>query len=407
MDDVSTEDEPREGIGRRVRAARKLAGLTQRQLADRAHVSLSLVKQVEQTKVPASPAFVAAAARALEIPATDLMAQPYQIENREDHRAHAVIPELRRELAAYRLPPQPGLSTRTLPELVAAVAHASNLRQSASLDTLGAELPGLLAELRAASYTLTGHDRERVFGLLAEAYAAAGQVAWKLGYSDLSSLTTERIEWAARECGDPLGMAAGDFYRAGELIATAEWRGALAFLDSARARIADHLSTDDEAAVAMHGVLHLKSGLAAARAGDPDEADAHLAEARDAARHVTPGSDHYRLAFDTDSVNIWGVGLAVERRDGTEAVKRADGLHFESTTPRERIGHHWIDLARGHQLHGDRQRALAALQFARQTSPQQTRYHPQVRETVVTLAEQDRRRSDTLAGFARWAGIHI
>jgi hypothetical protein len=58
-------------------------------------------------------------------------------------------------------------------------------------------------------------------------------------------------------------------------------------------------------------------------------------------------------------------------------------------------------------LHGDRERSLAALQAARQTSPQQTRYHPQVRETVITLAENDKRRTDTLAGFARWAGISI
>lgn len=155
----------------------------------------------------------------------------------------------------------------------------------------------------------------------------------------------------------------------------------------------------------MNGVLHLKSGLAAARAGDSSTSDAHLAEARTAARHVTLGSDHYRLAFDTDSVNIWGVGLAVECRNGTEAVKRAKDLHFAPTTPRERIGHHWIELARGYQLHGDRERALTALQLARRSSPQQTRYHPQVRETVVTLAESDRRRTDTLAGFARWAGI--
>jgi transcriptional regulator with XRE-family HTH domain len=404
---MTAEDEPREGIGRRVRAARKLVGVTQAQLADRAHVSLSLVKQVEQTRVPASPAFVAAVARALEVPATELMAQPAPIANHEDHRVHAVIPQLRRELAAYRLSPEPGPPPRSVPELAAAVARVSALRHSAALDAMSTELPGLLAELRAATHQYDGHDRERVYGLLAEAYAAAGQVAWKLGYSDLSSLTTERVEWAAHESGDPLAIAAGDFYRAGELIATAEWRGALTFLDSSRDRIADHLSGDDEAALAMHGVLHLKSGLAAARAGDATTADAHLAEAHQAAQHVTPGSDHYRLAFDVDSVNIWSVGLAVERRDGTEAVKRAQNLRFAATTPRERIGHHWIDLARGFQLHGDRERSLVALQLARQTSPQQTRYHPQVRETVVTLAEHDRRRSDSLAGFARWAGIHL
>jgi len=404
---MTSDDVPPNGIGQRVKVARGLVGLTQRQLASKAHVSLSLVKQVEQGRTPASPAFVAAAARALGSDTAKLMDQPYAIADRDEHRVHAAIPALRREIAAFRLPPDPGIPPRPLAELVAATARLSRLRHSATLDALGAGLPGLLAELRAASHLYQERDRERVFGLLSEAYAAAGQVAYKLGYSDLSSLTTERVEWAARESGDELAVAAGDFYRAGEFIVIAQWRGALSFLDEARHRIADRLHSDDEAALAMHGILHLKSGLAAARAGDADTSDHHLSEARQAAAHVTPGSDHYRLAFDTDSVNIWSVGLAVERRDGTEAVQRADSFALGSTAPRERVGHHWIDLARAFQLHGDRDRSMAALHRARRTSPQQTRYHPQVRETVVTLAEHERRRSDTLSSFARWAGIRL
>jgi transcriptional regulator with XRE-family HTH domain len=393
-------------IGRQVRRARKLAGLTQHGLAQRANVSVSLVRQVEQGRVPASPAFVAATARALSVPATALMAQPYDIATPDDHRIHAIIPALRRELASYRLPPEAGVRPRSLTALTTAVEHASRLRHSATLDVLGAELPGLLAELRTVTHQTDGEERSRVFGLLAEAYAAAGQVAWKLGYSDLSSLVTERVEWAAAQSGDPLSIAAADFYRAGELIAAAEWTGALSYLDQARDRVSDRLG-DDEAARAMVGVLHLKSGLAASRIGDAQVSDDHLAEARDLAEHVTAGSDHYRLAFDTDSVNIWSVGLAVERYDGTAAVERARSFVLSGSAPRERVGHHWIDLARAYQLHGDRDRSLATLQRAREISPQQTRYHPQVRETVVTLAEADRRRSDSLTRFARWAGITV
>jgi transcriptional regulator with XRE-family HTH domain len=402
---MATDDEHWNGIGRRVKAFRNLAGLTQEGFAKRANVSVSLVKKVESGAAPASPAFVAAAARTLNVESTKLMNQPYPAEDRAGHRVHAVIPGVRREVVASRLPPDADILPRPLRELKAAVTQASKLRHMASLDTLGAELPALLAELRSAIEHANGHHREQLYGLLAEAYAAAGQVAYKLGYADLSSLTTERVEWAALKSGDPLASAAADFYVAGELIATAEWNGALTYLDQARATIEDELRNGDEAALAMYGQLHLKSGLAAARAGDADTSDAHLAEARELATQVTAGSDYYRLAFDTDSVNIWSVGLAVERQDGTEAVKRADGLHFSPTAPRERVGHHWIDLARGYQLHGDRDRALAALQRAKNTSPQQTRYHPQVRETLVTLAEHDRRRSDTLSGLARWVGV--
>ncbi|TCO64404.1 helix-turn-helix domain-containing protein [Actinocrispum wychmicini] len=404
---MPAEDQQPDGIGRRVKAARQLAGWTQDKLAREAHVSLSLVKQVEQGRVPASPAFTDAVAVALKSSSTKLKGQPYEDDSRPSHRVHSGIAALRREVASYRLPPE-DTPPRSLARLTAAVADVSRLRHRAKLDKLGDELPTLLAELRAATHHTKSPDRERLFGLLAEAYAAAGQVAYKLGYADLSALTTERVEWAARQSGDPLAGAAADFYIAGELIVNAEWRGALNYLEQARHQIEDELRTvDNEAALAMHGVLHLKSGLAAARAGDADAADAHLAEARDAAQWVTPGSDHYRLAFDIDSVNIWSVGLAVERQDGTEAVKRAQGLRFNRTAPRERVGHHWIDLARAYQLHGDRDRALATLLRAKRTAPQQMRYHPQVRETLVTLAEHDRRRSDTLAGLASWAGIRL
>lgn len=390
-------------IGRRVAAARKLANLTQHQLAQQANISVSLVRQVEQGRVPASPAFVAAAARALTVPATALMAQPYAIDTPDDRRVHSVIPALRRELVRYRLPPEQGVYPRALDDLFKAVRRASELRQSASLDALGAVLPGLLAELRAVTFTTD--ETALAYGLLAEAYAAAGQVCWKLGYGDLSALVTERIEWAAAQANDPLAVAAADFYRAGELIAAAEWRGALTYLEGARDRIADR--TDEEAGRAMMGVLHLKSGLAASRVGDADTSDTHLAEARRLAADVTPGSDHYRLAFDQDSVNIWSVALAVERYDGGTAIKRAHSFVLSGSAPRERVGHHWIDLARAYQLHGDRDRTLATLHRARQIAPQQTRYHPQVRETVQTLAESDRRRSESLAGLARWAGIAV
>lgn len=394
-----------DSIGRRVAAARKLANLTQHQLAQQANISVSLVRQVEQGRVPASPAFVAATARALAVPATALMAQPYEIDTPDDRRVHSVIPALRRELARYRLPLEQGVYPRTLDDLAKAVSRAGQLRQSASLDVLGAALPGLLAELRAVTFLADESDGARAYGLLAETYAAAGQVCWKLGYGDLSALVTERIEWAAAQANDPLAVAAADFYRAGELIAAAEWRGALTYLEGARERIVDRL--DEEAGRAIFGVLHLKSGLAASRIGDAETSDAHLAEARRLAAEVTPGSDHYRLAFDKDSVNIWSVALAVERYDSGTAVTRAHSFVLSGSAPRERVGHHWIDLARAYQLQGDRDRTLATLHRARQIAPQQTRYHPQVRETVLTLAESDRRRSESLAGFARWAGIVV
>ena len=393
------------GVGQRVAEERKLAGWTQVKLAREALVSVSLVRAVEQGRAPASPAFVSACARALKVGVAELLEQPYLRRNRAEHEVHSSIPQIRRELAAYRLEPIDDVPLRPLDELARDVAHASELRHSVSLLQLGAELPGLLAELRAAVYTLAGPERERAFRLLAEAYAAAEQLTYKLGYIDLAALTTERYEWAALQSGDELAVLVGDYLRAGELIRTAEWNSALPFLEKSRSRIESDIGTNNPLVLSMWGNLHLKSGLAAARAGKRDLADAHLGEAQETAQRIGTDRDDYRLCFGPTNVNIWSVGLAVEMLDGTEAIKRAEKFTIPPTAQRERVGHHCIDLARGYLLHGDKTKAFATLHEAKKIAPTQTRYHPMVHETIRVLARQETRSSDTIRGFAAWCGI--
>ncbi|MGH3889784.1 MAG: helix-turn-helix domain-containing protein [Pseudonocardiaceae bacterium] len=393
------------GVGQRVAEERKLAGWTQIKLAREAMVSVSLVRAVEQGRAPASPAFVSACARALNVGVAELLEQPYHRRNRAEHEVHASIPAIRRELAAYRMEPLDDTPLRPLDELAQDVAEASKLRHSVNLAHLGAGLPGLLTELRAAVYTLTGADRERAFGLLAEAYAAAGQVAYKLGYIDLASLTVERYEWAAAHSGDELAVLVGDYQRAGEMIGTADWSSALRFLEKSRSRLEPELGTSNPVVLSVWGSLHLKSGLAAARAGNRDLADAHLGEAKETAQRVGADRDDYRLCFGPTNVNIWSVGLAVEMLDGTEAIKRSEKFVIPPTTQRERIGHHCIDLARGYLIHGDKKKAFATLRQAKDIAPTQTRYHPMVHETIRVLAREETRSSETIRGFATWCGI--
>lgn len=395
------------GVGERVAKARKLAGLTQAQLARRAAVSLSLLRKVEQGRLPASPAFVSACARALDLGVADLLELPHPRTSREEHRVHAAIPAIRRELAAYLIAPDEDTEPRDLDSLGSAVARVSQFRHAVNFDKLGVEVPGLLQELRATTYRLTGHAQEQAYGLLAESYYAASQLAYKLGYIDLASLAVDRYEWAAGRSGDELAVLVGDYQRAGEMISTADWSSALRLLERSRSRIEDQIGGTDLPTIATWGNLHLKSGLAAARSGRRDLADAHLAEAREAAERMGVDRDDYRLCFGPTNVNIWSVGLAVEMLDGTEAVKRASQFTIPDDAPRERVGHHWIDLARGYLYHGDRRGALRALETAKKIAPTQTRYHPMVHETVRALVREEWRRSDTLSGFARWAGVKL
>jgi hypothetical protein len=77
--------------------------------------------------------------------------------------------------------------------------------------------------------------------------------------------------------------------------------------------------------------------------GRCDESDDHLAEARETAQRIGTDRDDYRLYFVPTNVDIWSVSLAVEMCDGTEAFRRAKGVLFPTGSPRERVGHHYID----------------------------------------------------------------
>ncbi|MGH3903523.1 MAG: hypothetical protein ACRDTE_04940 [Pseudonocardiaceae bacterium] len=116
---------------------------------------------------------------------------------------------------------------------------------------------------------------------------------------------------------------------------------------------------------------------------------------------------YYNVRASAANVSIHWVAVPVELSDGTTAVGRAEQVQLPDRIEPTRAGYHWMDVARAWTLHGDRTKALGALKQARHIAPQQTRYHPTVHETVRILAETDRRATDTLAGFARWAGVKL
>lgn len=95
----------------------------------------------------------------------------------------------------------------------------------------------------------------------------------------------------------------------------------------------------------------------------------------------------------------------METYDGPEVIRLTRTTHLPSAVAPVRAGHWYIDAAKGLLDHGQREKAFSALQAARRVAPQQTRNHPQVRETVRTLIELERYSKHALSGFAAWAGI--
>jgi transcriptional regulator with XRE-family HTH domain len=391
-----------EHIGARIASHRKLKGLTQQQLADRAHVSVSLLRKVEQGVKPASSALVVSVAKTLHADRADLTGQPYKTGDRNHDKVHELVPDIRRELVAYRMVPTDDQPPFTIPQLATQVAEVSKHRHDVQLYNLGARLPAVLSNLRAASFAHEGTERERVMSLWAETWYAARQFLWKLGYDDLSSRVADRYEWAARESGDPLAQALANVFQAGELDGAGDWRGARDVMAQALGSLDP---PDRPEAISVHGFLHLMSAYMAAHAGDELDVWRHHGEAERLAATLGGDRDDYRLAFGPTNVAIWGCALGVELMDGGAAVERARRVRITTGTPAERAGHHFIDLARAHLLRGDRRSALDSLVQARHIAPQQTRYSPMARDTVHALATAERRSTDSLRGLAAWMGL--
>ena len=375
-----------DSIGQAIASARKLRGLTQQGLADRASCSVSLVRKVERGDRDATPSFISAVSRALHVDVTELTGQPYRGQTANEDAVHEPIAELRREVAVYDLPPESyERPPARLAELRPRVGEITRLRQAARYLKLGAELPALLCDLRAAAHASPASEQDRIFGLLAESYDACRTLAYKLGYL-------------------------GETMRAHEMIGAGEFRSAEALMNASLTRIGDAVNDDEPATISVFGYLHLEASLAAARGGDRDTADDHLAEASEAAERLGADRDDYRLVFGPVNVRIWDVSMAVELGDAGAAIARSDSGAFEPPTgfPAERTSHYHIDLVRGYLWTGrpaDRDRSLQHLLKAERIAPQHTRFHPMTRETVRQLTRLSRTSPDSLIGLAARVGV--
>ncbi|MFR9728197.1 helix-turn-helix domain-containing protein [Saccharopolyspora sp. MS10] len=387
-------------IGSRIAELRKIHGVTQRALSVRAAVSYSLLRKVERGERAASHSFVAAVARALSINITDLTDQPLHTRMAAPSSEQAGVPALRQALVEGD-DPQLDTEPRDVEDLRAEVARLKEQdRRTRHAESVQA-LPDLLRHLhRAAS---EHPDDASVHELLATAYSYTVIALYRLGHLDLCHLADERARAAAARGADPVRGSVTEWNHALVLLFDGSYTAGLRSLD----RSLDLLrsGSDTSATAAVRGAVHLRAAILAARTTDADLAETHLREARAMVRDGQDEANHYGTKFGATNVDIHGVAVPVELADGTTAVTRAATVALPEHTAPSRSGHYWIDLSRGWLLHGDRRRSLECLQTARRIAPQLTRFHPQVHETVQSLAASDARSTNSLSHFAAWCGM--
>lgn len=398
---VDTED----AIGRRIAHARKLRGLTQLGLASRAHVSKSLIAQVESGHKPATPSLIAAVAAALNVDLTDLTGQPYRGSDPRSDRIYAAIPQIRQALVYWDIPPILDVPPRPLTDLAAETAQASRLRMQASYAELGELLPALIQELTVHVHQARAGARAHAFRLLADAYTAVDSMAYKLGYMDLFALAVERMTWAASQADDPLLHSVAAIRRSAAFLATGAWDGGLRLLDRAGREVEDGLA-GDSGALSVLGTINLRAAIMASRAGRASPAWDAMSRALEVSARIGQDTRDYGLLFGPANVAIHEVAVAVELGDADEAIRRGAQLTLPANLPRERSSHHYIDLSRAWLWQHDPAKALACIAKAEQLAPQRTRYHPMARETVARLLDIHRRMPEPLRGIAARMGMN-
>jgi transcriptional regulator with XRE-family HTH domain len=388
-----------EHTGARIAHARKVRRLTQRELADLSHVSYSTLTKVEQGVLPASPSVIGALARALSVPVAELHGQPYLEELRQD-QLDGLINPIREALNIYDLGPDPDVTPRPVEELEAhaeklcAMIRATNIRQVA------ADLPGLIHEATTAAHT---DPVDRNWQLLASTYRTAYDVTTKLGFPDLCSVALDRMDWAAQRASDPVLSGMRQYLRALAYLRASDYhtgkrlvRLGMNTLEQAEpGRVRDVLT----------GQLHLGAAVLAGRDKDRDTAEGHLAEAQRIAGSTGPAERVHWLSFGPTNVGVHRVSVLAELDLYPEAVQSAQEIAVPDGWPPSRLAHHHAELARAQMWTGRTDAAFKSLLAARKLAPQQTRYHPTVRETYAGLEAAKRRMPDTFSNYGYWLGF--
>jgi transcriptional regulator with XRE-family HTH domain len=382
-------------MGGRIAATRKLRRMTQAQLAEAAAISVSLLRKIEQGSRPVTPGVWPSIASALGLETATAADEARSA----DSKVSAATPHIRCALDCYDLPDDGPIVP--LADLRAATEKATARRLAAHYASLADTLPGLISELTRAAHGYTDRDQETAYRLLALAYRAADALCDKFGYPDLSARIIELMRWAAARSGDSMLVGVAAYVRAETFFSNQRPAAGLRALEAASGPLAAEGSPE---ALAIYGSLHMRAGVLAACAGLPEAAASHLAEARDIGHHV-PDAVYRGTAFGPSSVRIHEIAAAAEMGDCKAVLDKAAGWQPPPTVPAERRSHYFIELARVQLWAGHRNDALASLCAARRIAPQHTRHNPRVHETARTLTRLERHPSETLLGFARWAGI--
>jgi len=389
-------------MGRRIGYWRRRRNLTQAVFADRIGRSKSWVEKVERGERSADRLSVLdPICEVLEVDLSALIGEeprrqgPVCLDGSEVER-------IRSALERYTFSGG-GTGGPDLAAVRRQLDHVWAAFEFADYQVMGATLPGLLDDAQEAHAVLGSEQSAR---LLAEVYQVIASTLRKLGEYALAWLAGDRGISVAQQAGDLASAVASGFRIANALLSMGRPGQALDLTMS----LADQLQPEcgTEELRALYGHVVLQGAMAAAALGEQGRAGEMIAEAGGVARFVTPGSNHFRLAFEPVNVAVHEVGTLVALGENGRAVEVADAIGGDRLRMlrKERRVALLVDTARACSQGGQRDEALRRLLVAEEIAAPEVRCRPLAQATIADLLHRRQGAPPlALARLAERAGV--
>ncbi|MEU7167332.1 helix-turn-helix transcriptional regulator [Streptomyces morookaense] len=401
MKSASVERTP--AAGENIQVLRKVRGLTQAQLARAAHISVSLLRKIENGTRAATPPTVAAIAGALHVTTARINGQPFLGPSEQSD----LLDDLRSALRRYTLPRE---DVPLQEQLDRDVRKAQALRAGSEYLELLRMLPTLLGQVTAAA--LSNPEDPGIWSRLTDVYGCSYTIAHRMMQPDMADTIVARQAWAARQTWNPEAEAIAAWTEAGTYQSAGQYADGLATID--RAITAFERSTlgrdrDPDAVLAL-GSLHLRGIVLASRDRNKGATEAHTVKARELAALVPAGYGDlvaHNLTFGPGNLAFYEIGSSIELDQPGRASEMAQPL-MESPPKglrASRVGRLCIDTARARLAINDLEGAENALRVAFRVAPQMTEIHPMAREVLRVLFILHQRSRPALLSMAKRSGL--
>ncbi|MGW1281213.1 helix-turn-helix domain-containing protein [Streptomyces tsukubensis] len=290
--------------------------------------------------------------------------------------------------------------------LTARLARAWAARHSSPehREVVGALLPELIRDAQSAARQAgTATQRRSAQAVLSEVYSLA---QFFIAYQSDAALlwrVAERGMVAAQESEDPhtIGVAAWLSAQAHRDEGPAHFDAADAVTTAALDYLEPLLPDAGDDVLAIAGALTFEAGYTAARRRDTGTAWRYWDRADAMARRLPETYFHPVTSFSHAIMGAHAVTVAVELRQAGEAVRQAAASDAVPIPSRPRRARHRIEEARGYQLDGQPDAALATLSRAHEAAPETIKYNGYAKTIVMEETESRspsrRRRASELA----------